>query len=434
MANNETKIDKERCVLVGVKHTGKDQWQTKDHLFELAQLVYTAGAEPVDQIIQDRSRLDTTYFIGKGKANELAQTMKEKQCQMAIFDDDLSPAQVNNLETITEAKIIDRSGLILDIFAQHAQSRESHTQVELAQLNYLLPRLTRQWTHLSRQVGGIGTKGPGETQLETDRRLIRTRISHLNADLNKIEKQRKTQRKKRSDVFLAALVGYTNVGKSTLMHTLTGADVLIENQLFATLDATTRKFQLDSGIEILLSDTVGFIRKLPHHLVASFRSTLAEVRDADLIIHIVDVSSPSFTEHMATVEEVLKDLGANEKPVLIVFNKIDLIDNPALMRDISDKYDNSVIISASRGIQIGNFVDELTKFVERHFAVNILRIDQKYYDLVNYLHEEGHVLATEYEDNKVIFKVKMDHRKMERLLKDDRVERIKYTFKSSGEK
>ena len=433
MANNETKIDKERCVLVGIKHTGKDQWQTKDHLFELAQLAYTAGAEPVDQIIQDKSRLDTTYFIGKGKANELAQTMREKQCQMAIFDDDLSPAQVNNLETITEAKIIDRSGLILDIFAQHAQSRESRTQVELAQLNYLLPRLTRQWTHLSRQVGGIGTKGPGETQLETDRRLIRTRISHLKADLNKIEKQRKTQRKKRSDVFLAALVGYTNVGKSTLMHALTGADVLIENQLFATLDATTRKFQLDSGIEILLSDTVGFIRKLPHHLVASFRSTLAEVRDADLIVHIVDVSSPSFTEHMATVEEVLKDLGANEKPVLIVFNKIDLIDNPALMRDISEKYDNSVIISASRGIQIGNFVDELTKFVEQHFAVDILRIDQKYYDLVNFLYEEGHVLATEYEDNKVIFKVKMDHRKMERLLKDDRVEKIKYTFKSSGE-
>lgn len=433
MNYTSNEIEKEKCILVGVIRGNESEWETRDHLFELAQLAHTAGAQPVDQVIQSRIRLDPAYFIGKGKARELATLLVEKGCQLAIFDDDLTPAQVRNLEIVTDVKIIDRSGLILDIFAQHARSRESRTQVELAQLNYLLPRLTRQWTHLSRQVGGIGTKGPGETQLETDRRLIRTRIAHLRNDLTKIEKQRKTQRKKRSETFQASLVGYTNVGKSTIMNAITGADVLVENQLFATLDATTRKLQLKSGTEILVSDTVGFIRKLPHHLVASFRTTLDEVRETDLIIHVVDISSPNFKAHIDTVNDVLKEMGVEKKPLMIVFNKVDLIDNPALIRDMEERYPNSVFISASRGIRLQRLIEVLTEFVEMQFITKNIKIDQKFYNLIHYIHEEGVILATDYQDNFAIFKVKMDVGKMNGLLKEKDVSQIDHEFPTTEE-
>jgi len=417
----KSKLDEERCILVGVIPSGGSEWETKDHLFELAQLAYTAGAKPVDQVVQARNRLDPAYFIGRGKARELASALEEKKCQLAIFDDDLSPAQVKNLENLTDVKIIDRSALILDIFALHAKSKEARTQVELAQLNYLLPRLTRQWTHLSRQVGGIGTKGPGETQLETDRRLVRTRIDLLKEELKKIEKQRATQRKMRSSIFKAALVGYTNVGKSTLMKQVTGADVVIENQLFATLDATTRRLNLGPGVEILISDTVGFIRKLPTHLIASFKSTLEEVVNTDLLIHVVDVSSPSFKEHIQTVSSVLKDLKVGDKPQMLVFNKVDLIDNPALLRDLEETYPDSVFISASRAIHIKEFTTQLTKLVENYFVEKTLVIDQKDYDIVNYLHQNGTVLLVHYDQNLVFFKVKMENFKMEKLIRDKRV-------------
>ena len=306
---------KERAILVGVSRTG-DRWQAEDHLDELALLTDTAGGEVIDKIIQERDKIDPAYFIGRGKAEIISDKVKESQANLVIFDDDLSPAQARNLEGLTGIKVLDRSGLILDIFARRAKTREAKTQVELAQLNYLLPRLTRQWTHLSRQVGGIGTRGPGETQLEVDRRLVRQRISYLTKALEKIKKQRDIRRQGRNDSYKVALVGYTNAGKSTLLNTLTKADVFVEDRLFATLDPTIRRLKLDNLREVLLIDTVGFIRKLPHNLVASFMSTLEEAVVADLLLHVVDVTHPQFLEHIAVAKDVLHELKISKKPRL----------------------------------------------------------------------------------------------------------------------
>jgi GTP-binding protein HflX len=389
----------ERCILVGVGKENSDRFALRDHLYELSQLVRTAGAIPVGEIIQERSRLDPAFFIGKGKARELAQALKERQAQLAVFDDDLSPAQVRNLEKICAVKIVDRSGIILDIFARHARSRAARTQVELAQLNYLLPRLTRQWSHLSRQVGGIGTKGPGETQLETDRRLVRTRIAVLKRELEKIDQQRATQRKRRSSTYTASLVGYTNVGKSTLMNALTGADVLVENQLFATLDATTRRLALSEGQTLLLADTVGFIRKLPHHLVASFKSTLDAVTESDLIVHVMDVTAPNFRQHKTTVESVLTDLGAGKKPVLHVFNKIDAAPGNGFLADLQSEFPEAVFISASRGIKLQQLRQSLQAFVDANFVTIFARLGHSDYGLRNEMHDCGHVLHEQHDNN-----------------------------------
>ncbi|MGE5411543.1 MAG: GTPase HflX, partial [Clostridiales bacterium] len=300
----------EKAILVALNTRELSKETVEEHLDELEMLAFTAGAETIMKVIQDKDRTDSAYYLGKGKAEELAQLAEQNEIDILIFDDDLTPVQVRNLENLINKKILDRSGLILDIFATRAKTREAKTQVELAQLQYLLPRLTRAWTHLSKQYGGIGTKGPGETQIETDRRLIRTRISMLKGKLEKIESQRQTKSANRKNFIKASLVGYTNAGKSTLLNLLTDAGVLAENKLFATLDSTTRSIQIDNNQTVLLSDTVGFIRKLPHHLVASFKSTLNEVREADLILHVIDVSHPFFEEHMAVVDQTLKDLGA----------------------------------------------------------------------------------------------------------------------------
>ncbi|MEK6650721.1 MAG: GTPase HflX, partial [Bacteroidota bacterium] len=278
---------RERCILVGVSTRTASREDLAESLDELELLADTAGADVVARLTQDRDRFEPATFIGKGKVEELHTLVVDQRVPMVIFDDDLSPAQVRNLEAALECKVVDRSGLILDIFASRAKSSEARTQVELAQLQYMLPRLTRAWTHLSKQFGGIGTKGPGETQIETDRRMVRTRIGHLQEKLERIGQQRLTQRKGRSKHVRAALVGYTNVGKSTLLNILSGSDVFVENRLFATLDPTTRFVDLGGGNSLLMTDTVGFIRKLPHHLVASFKSTLEEVTEADLLLHVV---------------------------------------------------------------------------------------------------------------------------------------------------
>jgi GTP-binding protein HflX len=418
------KKEQERCILVGVVQKHETRWQTEDHLFELGQLAYTAEATPIARVVQERQQIDPTYFIGKGKVKEIAEKAKMQQCNLVIFDDDLSPAQTRNLERMIQTKIVDRSGLILDIFARHARTREARTQVELAQLNYLLPRLTRQWTHLSRQVGGIGTRGPGETQLETDRRLIRTRIAALKTELEKIESQRSTQRKKRQNVFKAALVGYTNVGKSTLMKALTGADVLVQNQLFATLDATIRRLMLENGIEILLTDTVGFIRKLPHHLVASFKSTLEEIRDADLIIHVIDISSPNFRAHSATVLQIIREMGLQDIPILPVYNKIDKIKDEALINELREKQADPVFISASEGIQLKKMTTALTRFVEKHFRFRIYQFDQKDYHLLRFIHDSGYIIKQLYQENSVIVQVKLDQKMVGKLDSDNRIVRL----------
>ncbi len=357
----------ERALLIGLILDKDRRWETEEHLEELSLLADTAGAVVVDRVIQERARVDAAYFIGRGKVQALAEIIRQKAIDLLIFDDDLSPAQVRNLEKIVKTKILDRSGLILDIFARRAKTKEARTQVELAQLNYLLPRLTRQWTHLSRQVGGIGTRGPGETQLEVDRRLIRKRIGALSRQLGKIQSQRQVRRKHRNATFKVALVGYTNAGKSTLMNALTNADVFVENRLFATLDATIRRMKIPERRPVLLIDTVGFIRKLPHHLVASFMSTLEEAREADLLLHVIDVSHPHLMEQMAVVKDVLIQLHIAEKPTLFVFNKIDQLEQTGLLSRLRNEFRPSVFVSATKGL----FVQDLKREIVRYALQDI---------------------------------------------------------------
>lgn len=317
---DEAKI--ENAVLVGVVTKSQDATQLKEYLDELSFLAETAGAVEVKRFTQKLEYPDPRTFVGKGKLEEILNYIKENQVDVVIFDDELSPSQARNIERVIEVKVLDRSSLILDIFASRAQTSYARTQVELAQCQYLLPRLTRMWTHLERQKGGIGLRGPGETQIETDRRIILNRIALLKEKLKEIDRQKATQRKQRVQMVRVALVGYTNVGKSTLMNLLSKSDVFAENKLFATLDTTIRKVVIDN-LPFLLTDTVGFIRKLPHHLVESFKSTLDEVREADVLVHVVDISHSNFEEQVNVVNETLKDMNALDKPTIMVFNKID---------------------------------------------------------------------------------------------------------------
>lgn len=419
MATNYLQNDVEKAILVGVVLPGDRRWEVNENLGELKQLAGTSGVEVVDEMLQERQSIHSAHFIGKGKVEELNALIKMHKVKTVIFDQDLTPAQSRNLEKLTEVKIIDRSALILDIFAGHARTREAKTQVELAQLQYFLPRLTRQWTHLSRQHGGIGTKGPGETQLETDRRLIRKRIETLRKELKKIEQQRRTQRKGRVDSFKASLIGYTNVGKSTIMNLLSGSDVLVEDQLFATLDSTVRKVQLDNANEILLSDTVGFIRKLPHHLVASFRSTLEEAVSADLLIHVVDISHPNFQEQIRTVNQVIEDVGAGDKPVLVVFNKIDLLKEKAQMAALKQQYPESVFISAQRQIRTEQLRSALLDFLKMNFIDGEIAIPISHSRLVGKVYDLAMVTAQKYTDTAIHLRFRCresDHKRIERLL------------------
>jgi GTP-binding protein HflX len=318
----ETAKPQETAVLIAVPGYKQTDEQTNEYLDELAFLTETAGAVTMKRFVQKLDKPDMRTFVGSGKLDEIKAYVTEHDIDMVIFDDDLSPSQVRNIERELQVKIVDRSLLILDIFALRAKSAQAHAQVEMAQYQYLLPRLTNLWTHLSKQKGGIGMKGPGETEIETDRRIVRDKISLLRDRLEKFEKQNFEQRKSRAGMVRVALVGYTNVGKSTLMNLLSKSDVFAENKLFATVDATVRKVVLDN-IPFLLSDTVGFIRKLPTKLIEAFKSTLDEIREADLLVHVVDVSHPSFEDHIAVVNNTLLDIKSADKPVLLVFNKID---------------------------------------------------------------------------------------------------------------
>lgn len=367
--HNTIRDEKERAILVGVVLPGMSWWEVSDMLDELALLADTAEAVVVDRVIQRRQEIDPAYFIGEGKARYLSTLVKEWRADLVIFDEDLSPAQVRNLERLIDVKVIDRSGLILDIFARRARSREAKTQVELAQLKYLLPRLTRQWVHLSRQYGGIGTRGPGEKQLEVDRRRVRQKIADLTRSLRRIERQRRTQRKRRRNIFRIALVGYTNSGKSTLLNALTRANAFMENRLFATLDATTRVAYLPGDRKVLITDTVGFIRKLPHHLIASFKSTLEEAVEADLLLHVVDVSHPHFEEQILVVNEVLDELGILDKPSILVYNKIDLLDDsPGMLHRLKAENSKSVTISALKGFGIPELKNRILDYPDQNLS------------------------------------------------------------------
>jgi len=386
---------------VGVVLPGTRRERADEHLDELARLTETAGGMVVDRLVQERDRIDAAYFVGRGKAEEIAANAKGHQAGLVIFDEDLSPAQARNLETTIEAKVIDRSGLILDIFARRARSRESRTQVELAQLNYLLPRLTRRWTHLSRQVGGIGVRGIGETQIEIDRRIIRRRIARLKEDLDKIERARGVRRTGRRGMVKGALVGYTNSGKSTLLNAFTQADAFVEDRLFATLDPLVRRLDLKLGREVLLIDTVGFIRKLPHHLVASFRSTLEEAADADLLLHVVDISHPQYEEQMEVTQQVLAGLEMDTKSTLLVFNKIDLVRQPGILERARRLHPEALFIAAGRGLGIDLARERLAALLGEDLVERHIRLESTDSGSISRVYEEARVLDASYHDGYV---------------------------------
>jgi GTP-binding protein HflX len=340
----ETTDKQERAVLIGLITSAQDEFKSAEYLDELEFLIDTAGGVPVKRFVQRLEFPDPRTFVGSGKLDEITQYIKADGIEMAVFDDELSAAQIRNLEKKLECKVLDRTNLILDIFARRARTAHARTQVELAQYQYLLPRLTGMWTHLSKQRGGIGMRGPGETEIETDRRVIRDKISLLKEKLKEIDKQKITQRKNRENMVRVSLVGYTNVGKSTIMNMLAKSDVFAENKLFATLDTTVRKVVI-GNLPFLLTDTVGFIRKLPHGLVESFKSTLDEVRESDLMIHVVDISHPTFEEQINVVRETLQEIGTADKPVFMIFNKVD-----AYSYIQKDEYDLTPFLKENRSL------------------------------------------------------------------------------------
>ncbi len=362
----------EKAVLVGVAPRGTDAAVAEEHLDELEFLAHTAGAGTEKRFLQKLEYPDPKTYVGSGKLSEITSYCKASNITLVIFDDELSPSQIRNLEKAFKIKVLDRTNLILDIFARRARTAQAKTQVELAQYQYLMPRLTRMWTHLEKQQGGIGMRGPGEKEIETDRRVIRNKINKLKEDLRKIDRQNFQQRKSRGNIVRVALVGYTNVGKSTLMTRLSRSEVFAENKLFATLDTTVRKVVI-RDIPFLLSDTVGFIRKLPHHLVESFKSTLDELRESDIILHVIDVSLDNFEDHIKVVNQTLVDIGAADKPTMHVFNKVDLMrDGPDAMHAadfrkswMAGSDTPAVFISAATGEHMDELKEKLFEMVRR---------------------------------------------------------------------
>lgn len=398
---------KERALLVGLERKGHDKWAVQDSLIELRELAESAGTEVVDTITQKRDAPSAPTFVGKGKVEELAALCREKSANTVIFDDDLSPAQGRNLGDIlgNDVKVLDRTELVLDIFAQRAQTKEAKIQVELAQLQYMLPRLTGLWTHLSRQRGGVGTRGPGEQQLEVDRRRIMEKIARLRRDLDEVRKNRRVERGGRQKLHwpLVSIIGYTNTGKSTLMNALTGANVLAEDKLFATLDPTTRKVRLSNNQNILLSDTVGFLRKLPHHLVESFQATLEEVAEADLLLHVVDVSHPQAREQIEAVEVVLHEIHAWGKPTVIALNKTDRLENgDAILEKFQREFHSAVAISAKNQTNLDVLLDEITNQLSDRRVNVTLSIPHDRSKAIALVYRSGYVTARTMDDGNVV--------------------------------
>lgn len=390
---NISTSDSERTVLVGLITPQQNEAKANEYLDELAFLADTAGATTVRKFLQRADYPNSRTYVGKGKLEEIGKFVAENDISMVIFDDDLSTKQVSNIERELQVKILDRTSLILDIFAKRAQTANAKAQVELAQYQYLLPRLTRMWTHLERQRGGIGMRGPGETQIETDRRIILDKISRLKDELKAIDRQKSIQRKNRGKLTRVALVGYTNVGKSTLMNLLSKSEVFAENKLFATLDTTVRKVIIDN-LPFLLTDTVGFIRKLPTHLVESFKSTLDEVRDADILLHVVDISHPQFEEQIEVVNRTLKDLGASDKPTIMVFNKIDAFTyTPKNEDDLTPRTRENIPLSELEATWMSKLGDDCV-FVSAKKGTNIDLLKQKIYERA----KEIHMLRFPYND------------------------------------
>ncbi len=393
----------EKVLLIGLEREGVSKWDLRESLEELAELAHSAGATVAGRITQHLEQPTAPFYIGKGKAEEIGARCAAEGVSSVVFDDELSPAQSRNLAQLTAAKVLDRTQLILDLFAQRARSREGRLQIELAQLHYLLPRLTGLWSHFSRQTGGIGTRGPGETQLEVDRRRVQERIHRLERELREVRRQRGIQRegRRRHHWPVAAVVGYTNAGKSTFLNRLTGAEVLAADRFFATLDPTTRQLLLPNRQKMLLTDTVGFIRKLPHTLIEAFKATLEEVQEADLLIHVVDLSHPRYPEQMAAVDAVVRELGAHGKQRVLVFNKIDRVADRDVVAAALERHPHSVAISARTGEGVPELIAELETRLAAWRMRAAYRIPLCETALVAELHRAGHVLELRYEEEHV---------------------------------
>ena len=416
-----------RAFLVGVKLKDELQTDAESSLEELRRLAETAGMEVLAEIIQPKQTPDPAYFIGRGKLEELEAIFSELKVEAVIFDNDLTPAQTRNLEKVLDIIVIDRTSLILQIFAQRAQTKAAKLQVDLAQLQYALPRLTRMWTHLSRLGTGGGTaggsagraggvvRGPGETQLQIDRRLIHTQISRVKKALQKVEKHRRVQRKQRQEMVNVSLVGYTNAGKSTLFNALTSEKRLAEDKLFATLDPTTRTLDLPDNQHVLLSDTVGFLKKLPHHLVAAFKATLEEVVEADLLLHVVDVAHPEAESQIDAVDEVLKELGAFERPTLMLFNKVDLLEDEEYTQLFRSRYPDSLAISAQNGTGLEALKDLLAERFSTQDVEVSLALSYQDGKALDYLYKHGEVFDTDYQGESIRVKAKLPQRYLKAL-------------------
>jgi len=406
---HSTKPERERAILVGVEPDNTERlFPIEDSIEELGQLAATAGAQVLETMVQRLHRPSQAHYVGKGKLQELVRLTEQSEANLVVFDDELSPNQQRNLENALKVKVLDRTALILDIFAGRARTREGRLQVELAQHQYLLPRLAGQWSHLERLGAGIGTRGPGETQLETDRRLIRARIERLKKDLDAVRRHRHLYRRRRSGrgVPVVALVGYTNAGKSTLMNALANAQVLAEGKPFATLDPTTRRIKLPSQREVLLTDTVGFIQKLPTQLVASFRATLEELEEASLVLHIVDISHPMAAEQAQTVDDVLKELDLAGKPEVVVANKVDLL-APALPRDVIGEGRDKVLVSAAKGWGLDELLDKITEKLGEEMVELSVEVPYNAPNLMMLVRRYGQVLEEKYGEGGTYLKARV---------------------------
>ncbi len=424
---SNTRQPDEKACLVGVKLPGSTMEEEWRNLRELEQLAIAAGAEVVMSTVQQRTRIDGTSYIGKGKLAWLADEIPAKQINLVIFDDDLSPAQARNIEESLKVNVVDRTELILDIFSRRAKTKQASIQVEIAQLTYALPRLTRLWEHLSRQAGGIGTRGPGETQLEVDRRKIRERISHLKKELKKIEAQVVQGRKQRREAYNVTLAGYTNAGKSTLLNRLSGSEVRADAQLFSTLDSTSRRVDPEGGAAFVLTDTIGFIRKLPTHLVAGFRATLMDVEEADLLLHLVDASEPGHEERIAVVNEVLGEViggrgGGGKKgseaghiPTILVFNKADNLPEGISADNLRARHPGAVVISAATGEGTGELLAAITAEMEKEMITAVIRIPAGDGRTIAMLEANSTVRRRELEGETMVFEASLRRRDLGRI-------------------